>query len=153
MRILFYAPFKPQGHANPSGDLAIAASICGYLEQAGHEVRHAGGPRMRWIYWKPWAWPRVATALCRERRVFHRQPADLWLTYHTYYKAPDVLGPPLCRRMGIPYVIFQGIFSTKRRRRIRTLPGYLLNRMALLSARHLFTNRLECWQICRMVVC
>ena len=68
---------------------------------------------------------------------------DLWMTYHTYYKAPDMLGPCVCRRSGIPYVVFQGIYSTKRRRDFRTGPGFLLNRRALRYARHIFANRRE----------
>jgi glycosyltransferase involved in cell wall biosynthesis len=38
-------------------------------------------------------------------------------------------------------VIFQGIYSTKRRRDPRTWPGYALNRRALLAAAHVFTNK------------
>ena len=70
-----------------------------------------------------------------------RRPPDLWLTYHSYYKAPDVIGPAVSRRLRIPYVIFQGIFSTKRRRDIRTRPGFLLNRSALKAAAHVLTNK------------
>jgi len=69
--------------------------------------------------------------------------ADLWLTYHSYYKAPDLLGPSCCRRLGIPYVIFQGIYSTKRRKHWTTWAGFVLNRQALLTAHHVFTNRKE----------
>jgi len=69
--------------------------------------------------------------------------ADLWLTYHSYYKAPDLLGPYCCRRLGIPYVIFQGIYSTKRRKHWTTWAGFVLNRQALLAANHVFTNRKE----------
>jgi glycosyltransferase involved in cell wall biosynthesis len=98
---------------------------------------------MRWIYWRPWRWPAILREYRRAVREHRRRPADLWLTYHAYYKAPDLLGPAVCRRTGVPYVIFQGIFSTKRRRCIQTLPGYLLNRRSLTAARHLFTNRLE----------
>jgi glycosyltransferase involved in cell wall biosynthesis len=63
------------------------------------------------------------------------------LTYHTYYKAPDLLGPGICKRLGIPYLVFQGIYSTKRRRNPGTVAGFYLNRRALLAAEHLFTNR------------
>jgi glycosyltransferase involved in cell wall biosynthesis len=69
--------------------------------------------------------------------------ADLWLTYHSYYKAPDLLGPYCCRRLGLPYVIFQGIYSTKRRKHWTTWAGFVLNRQALLTAHHVFTNRKE----------
>lgn len=68
-------------------------------------------------------------------------PPDLWLTYHSYYKAPDLLGPLVCRVLGIRYVIFQGIYSTKRRRSPKTLPGFLLNRAALVRADHVITNK------------
>ena len=50
------------------------------------------------------------------------------------------------RAAGIPYVIFQGIFSTKRRRHPKTWPGFVLNRAALMSARHIFTNRHDDWK-------
>ncbi len=146
MRLMFYAPFKPPGHAHPSGDLTIAESLLGYLTGRGHQVCQAGGQRMRWIYWKPWAWPRVLRQYQRSVRRHRTAPADLWLTYHTYYKAPDLLGPAVCRRTGIPYAVFQGIYSTKRRRRIKTLPGYYLNRRALAAAGHVFSNRHEDWK-------
>jgi glycosyltransferase involved in cell wall biosynthesis len=38
-------------------------------------------------------------------------------------------------------VIFQGIYSTKRRKKLKTLPGFLLNRKVLQSADHVFTNK------------
>ena len=146
MRITFYAPFKPLGHGHPSGDLAIASSICSYLERRGHHVRRTGGLRMRWVYWRPWIWPMLLGEYRRAVREHLSRPAEVWLTYHTYYMAPDILGPAVCRRTGTPYVIFQGIFSTKRRRRIKTLPGYHLNLRALGTARHIFTNRREDWK-------
>lgn len=66
---------------------------------------------------------------------------DLWFTYHSYYKAPDLLGALAAKRMGIPYIIFQGIYSTKRRRAWKTRPGFYLNRHSLCAARHIFTNK------------
>ena len=66
---------------------------------------------------------------------------DLWFTYHTYYKAPDLLGPYATSKLTIPYVIFQGIYSTKRRRKLKTLPGFYLNRDVLRAARHVFINK------------
>lgn len=143
LRIFFYPPFKPLGHAHPSGDLVIATGLCDYLARRGHQVWTASSLRSRWIYWKPWLWPQ---ALREQRRAvggIARIRPDLWLTYHTYYKAPDLLGPAACNRTNLPYVIFQGIYSTKRKRDLRTLPGYVLNKMALCAARHVFTNRRE----------
>jgi glycosyltransferase involved in cell wall biosynthesis len=143
MRILFYPPFKPLDHADPSGDLTIASGLYHYLEARGHWMYRASPLRSRWIFWKPWMWPYIL----RERhRAIMQIPGiqpDLWLTYHTYYKAPDLLGPSVCHRTNLPYVVFQAMFSTKRRRNLRTLPGYLLNKKALCAARHIFINRKE----------
>ena len=141
MNICFYAPFKPLGHANPSGDLVTAAGIVDYLSQCGHQVFQASNLRCRWIYWKPWRWLQLILERQRVIRSFSSNKPDLWFTYHSYYKAPDLLGPVVSARLNIPYVIFQGIYSTKRRRKIKTLPGFLLNRQTLCAAQHVFTNK------------
>lgn len=143
MRIFFYAPFKPLGHPHPSGDLIIATGLFNYFVRRGHQVLPISSLRSRWIFWKPWVWPHVLREQRRAaRRIIQIRP-DLWFTYHTYYKSPDLLGPAVCREAKLPYTIFQGIYSTKRRRDIRTLPGYVLNRKALCASQHLFTNRRE----------
>jgi phosphatidylinositol alpha-1,6-mannosyltransferase len=143
MRIFFYAPFKPLGHPRPSGDLIIATGLHDYFARRGHQVWSVSFLRSRWIFWKPWVWPQVLWERRRAvRRIIQIRP-DLWLTYHTYYKAPDLLGPAVCQETELPYVVFQGIYSTKRKRDIRTLPGYILNKKALGASRHLFTNRRE----------
>jgi glycosyltransferase involved in cell wall biosynthesis len=50
-------------------------------------------------------------------------------------------GPRSAARTDLPYVIFQGVYATKYRRRLKTLPGFLLNRRALRCAHHIFTNK------------
>ena len=146
MRIAFYTPLKPLGHRHPSGDLVIATGLHDFLTSRGHAVWQAGPLRARWIYWKPWDWIRLLKHYGQARKKVLHARIDLWMTYHTYYKAPDLLGPPICRAAGIPYVIFQGIFSTKRRRHAKTWPGFMLNRVALNAARHVFTNRQVDWE-------
>ncbi|MGD8882829.1 MAG: glycosyltransferase family 4 protein [Desulfobacterales bacterium] len=145
MKILFYAPFKPLDHAHPSGDLVTATEIVDYLINKGHQVVAASSLRCRWIYWKPWLWPRLIVEKRRVVRRFLKNDFDLWFTYHTYYKAPDMLGPYASSRLAIPYVIFQGIYSTKRRRNLKTLPGFYLNRHVLRAARHVFINKTVDW--------
>jgi len=129
------------GHANPSGDLVTATGIFDYLLDDGHQILTASTLRCRWLYWKPWLWPR----LFRERKQVIRKlttnPVDLWFTYHSYYKAPDLLGPYVSKILRIPYVVFQGIYSTKRRRKFKTRPGFYLNKASLLAAEHVFTNK------------
>jgi len=143
MRIAFYAPLKPLDHPHPSGDLVIGTGLYHFLEGRGHRIGRVSRLRARWIYWKPWLWPQVVRNRDRSLKYCQTMAADLWLTYHSYYKAPDLLGPSCCRRLGIPYVIFQGIYSTKRRKHWTTWAGFVLNRQALLTAHHVFTNRKE----------
>ena len=141
MKICFYAPFKPMGHANPSGDLVTATGIYDYLLNGGHQVLTASTLRCRWIYWKPWLWPRFVWERKQVVRKFSANPVDLWFTYHSYYKAPDLLGPLASKKLNIPYVIFQGIYATKRRRKYKTWPGFYFNTATLLAADHVFTNK------------
>ena len=143
MKIFLYAPFKPLSHPNPSGDLIIGRGLRDFLAGRGHAFLTPSSLRCRWIYWKPLQWFSLFREMRRAQRLAQRFAPDLWMTYHAYYKAPDMLGPCVCRCSGIPYVVFQGIYSTKRRRDIRTGPGFLLNRRALRYARHIFANRRE----------
>ncbi|MBW2072041.1 MAG: glycosyltransferase family 4 protein [Deltaproteobacteria bacterium] len=143
LRIGFYAPFKPLSHPRPSGDLTIGTGLYHYLQQCGHSLGVMSRFRARWVYWRPWLWPRAMLALQRSCQRAREMQVDLWFSYHTYYKAPDIIGPFCCRRLQIPYLIFQGIYSTKRKKDWRTWPGFMLNRYALLAAAHVFTNRKE----------
>ncbi len=141
MRIAFYAPFKPLDHPTPSGDLMIGRGIYTFLKQQGHEVVTVSRLRSRWIYWKPFS---LLQARLEQRRIIRKlqtNPVDLWLTYHSYYKAPDILGPRVCSRTGTPYVIIQPSFGTRVSRSWKTRPGFRLNRKALLAADALITDR------------
>jgi glycosyltransferase involved in cell wall biosynthesis len=141
MRISFYTPFKPLDHANPSGDLMIARGLYGYLKNQGHKILIMSNFRSRWVFWKPWIWTWLIRDTRRIMRTITPNGVDLWFTYHSYYKAPDLLGSFISRRLKIPYVIFQGIYSTKRKRDWKTWPGFVLNRAALCAADHVFSNK------------
>ena len=142
MKIAYYMPFKPMGHQNPSGDLITGTEIFDHLQTRGHDINPISSLRLRWAYYRPTLLFRLFRERNRLRALYgNRQLPNLWLTYHSYYKAPDLLGPSLCHKWRIPYVIFQGIYSTKRKRRLKTLPGFLLNRRSLLAADHIFTNK------------
>lgn len=146
MKIAFYAPFKPLAHPNPSGDRIIAAGIYTFLENAGHTLETASDFRCRWIFRRPHLWPRLFAERRRVIRKIKGNPPDLWLTYHSYYKAPDMLGPGAARAGHIPYVIFQGIYSTKRKKQLSNRAGFHFNRNALLAADHIFTNKRIDWR-------
>ncbi len=141
MRIAYYMPFKPLGHPNPSGDLTIGSGIFMFMRRRGHRIRLASRLRLRWFYWKPLLWMRL---LFESAKVWNRMRIDrpdLWLTYHSYYKAPDVLGALCSFFSPLPYFIFQGVYATKRKRHWKTRPGFILNRWVLGRARSVFTNK------------
>ncbi|MGN6551359.1 MAG: glycosyltransferase family 4 protein [Pararhizobium sp.] len=109
--IAFYAPMKPPDHPIASGDREIARLIMRALEGAGYRVVLAS----RFISYQKRTSANRFTELKaagdeeaeRVARIFGAAPPgerpDLWLTYHPYCKAPDRLGPTVCRRLGIPY--------------------------------------------------
>lgn len=141
MRICFYAPFKPLGHPNPSGDLIIATGLYDFLISQGHQILIASELRSRWIYLKPWRYFSIIKERINTAKRIRNFSPDLWLSYHCYYKAPDLLGAALCKKFDIPYCIFQGIYSTKQRRNLKGKIGFYLNRHSLLQANQLFSNR------------
>ena len=141
MRIAFYAPFKPLNHPNPSGDLMIGQGIFSFLEQQGHQLKIVSTLRSRWIFLKPLQLLRVLIERQRVQVSLRKEPVDLWLTYHCYYKAPDILGSAVCHRLNLPYVIIQPSYGTRVSRNWKTRPGFYLNRKALLAADMLITDR------------
>jgi glycosyltransferase involved in cell wall biosynthesis len=141
MNIAYYMPFKPMDHSNPSGDLITGTELHNHLADRGHAITLASKLRCRWIYYRPLTLLRLLSEKSKIFRRYNATRPDLWLSYHSYYKAPDLLGATCSKKLGIPYVIFQGIYSTKRRKKLKTLPGFLLNRNVLQSADHIFTNK------------
>lgn len=141
MKIAYYMPFKPMGHHNPSGDLVTGTELYNHLSENGHDIKLASDLRCRWIYYRPLTFLRLLREKRRILKTWKSDSPDLWLSYHSYYKAPDILGPACSRQQEIPYAIFQGIYSTKRRKQLKTLPGFLLNKKSLLFADMVFTNK------------
>ena len=119
MRIAFYAPMKPVDHPVPSGDRRIARLFVDTLTAAGHEVQVASRFRSLDITGDSGRQARIAHIGQRiaERLVrrYKTQPhtsiPQLWFTYHLYHKAPDWIGPRVCRLLDIPYVIAEASFS------------------------------------------
>ncbi|TVQ97809.1 MAG: glycosyltransferase [Desulfovibrionales bacterium] len=140
MRILLNTPFKPLDHPRLSGDVTIARDLLDYLERRGHQVQTSPFVPCTWIFWKPWLWPRLVWTRQRAWHQARRFGAEIVLTYHSYYKAPDLIGPYLKNR-GLRYGLFSGAYAAKRARTCKTLPGYLLNRRALVAADHIFSNK------------
>jgi glycosyltransferase involved in cell wall biosynthesis len=115
MRIAFYAPLKAPTHPTPSGDRRVARLLMQALARAGHQVELASDFRS---YDGTGDAARQA-ALRDEGRALGRRLAesarpDLWFTYHSYYKAPDWVGPEASTALGIPYVIAEASHAAKR---------------------------------------
>lgn len=141
MRIAFFAPHKPIGHPHPSGDLIIGRTLHNFLESQGHKLLVASRFRLRHITTEPFKWPSLYFEFKKTLKQVKEFKPDLWLTYHSYYKSPDLLGPQISAKLGIPYIIYQGVFATKYRRNYKTWAGYIANKHALLHADHVFTNK------------
>src|SRR6476659_1047151 len=107
--VAFYAPMKPPGHPVPSGDRALARLFPKLLERGGFAPFLASQFRSHQpegddeaIFAVAPAAVDKALARCRSERP------ELWLTYHCYYKAPDLVGPAVSEALGIPYVVAEG---------------------------------------------
>ena len=119
MNVAFYAPMKPPGHPVPSGDRTMARALITALETGGHSVtlasdlqlRDGAGDRVRQD-------ALIAAATREAQRIIASPDAQTWaawLTYHNYYKAPDLIGPTVARALNIPYLQIE---STRARKRL-----------------------------------
>ncbi|KAA0588734.1 glycosyltransferase family 4 protein (plasmid) [Azospirillum oryzae] len=119
-RVAFYAPLKPVDHPIPSGDRQMARLILRALEATG-PVEVASGLRVYDGAGDPAAQASLsaaAAAECDRLLALYaaeptRRPA-LWLSYHVYYKAPDLIGPAVARALRIPYVVVEATRARKR---------------------------------------
>jgi glycosyltransferase involved in cell wall biosynthesis len=143
VRIAYYCPNKPLSHPHPSGDLVIARGIQKALRDRGHDCEEMVAFRAREFWARRGGWIEAVWGLLRAcARSFRFRP-HIWLTYHTYYKSPDVIGPWISRFLRIPYVLFQPMYATKRRKDRRTRMGFVLNQFSILAANHVFVNNIH----------
>ena len=140
MRVAFYCPNKPLSHPTPSGDLTIARDLRDSLLANDHECEEIVSFRSRRFWQSHSGWFQAFKALALAYRNAVRFRPGIWLTYHSYYKAPDCIGPLLSRLLDIPYVLFEPSYATKHRRDPAHRIGFHLNRFALRSCRQAFIN-------------
>ncbi len=116
-RVAFYAPMKSPDSPNPSGDREMARNLMTAIAAQGDTVELAS--RLR-VYDKTGdrGFQSVLQnkAQAEATRLIADLPSDtgLWVTYHNYYKAPDLLGPAVSRARGIPYVQLESTRATSR---------------------------------------
>lgn len=120
MPIAFYAPLKSPDHPVPSGDRQMARLLLRALEKAGFAPEPASDLR---AYLPDGdvgldALERAATDAAEKLTSAYRSGTqarpDLWFTYHSYYKSPDLLGPRICSACNIPYVTAEASHAGKR---------------------------------------
>lgn len=111
--VAFFAPLKPPTHPVPSGDREMARNLMGAIGQGlpNGQVRLVSDLRLHETVGDVGRQDdlmRAAQAECtRLVAELRANPVALWVTYHNYYKAPDLLGPRVCATLGIPYVIVE----------------------------------------------
>ena len=111
---------KPPDHKVPSGDRRMGRLLMAALTAAGHDVRLASRLRT----WDDAIRPgradrlrslgmRLADRLVRRWTSSPDRP-EIWFTYHLYHKAPDWLGPPVAKALGLPYIVAEASHAPKR---------------------------------------
>ncbi|KIN75996.1 glycosyltransferase family 4 protein [Sulfitobacter mediterraneus] len=119
MRLAFYAPMKPPDDPLPSGDRSIARGLVAALDHLGAEVTLASRFRSRDGRGNTEVQADLMAQATSEitRAVAQGKTAgwQAWLTYHNYYKAPDLIGPHVAAALGIPYLQIE---STRARKRL-----------------------------------
>ena len=119
MRIAFHAPLKAPDHPVPSGDRQMARLLLQALRAGGHAAEVVSTFRSFLPAPDPDRLRAVEADAAREaerlaRRFEGEGAPDLWFTYHSHYKAPDLLGPGLAARFGRPYVLAEASHAGKR---------------------------------------
>jgi glycosyltransferase involved in cell wall biosynthesis len=117
-RIAFYAPLKSPDHPKPSGDRTMAQGISSALADMPHkpkvdlvsrlQTRDPQGNHENQQRLIDLANAEISELLAKPRNW------DTWVTYHNYYKAPDLIGPTVARALNIPYVLIEASRAAKR---------------------------------------
>lgn len=116
-RIAFYAPLKSPDSPVPSGDREMARNLMRAIAAKGDQVDLVSRLRV----FDKIGDPDVQAALRADARTeadwliaeLHTE-TRLWVTYHNYYKAPDLIGPQVCKARGIPYVQLESTRAASR---------------------------------------
>ena len=115
-RIAFYAPLKAPTHATPSGDREFGRNLMQMMQTTGAEITLVSDLRLLDRRGDAAVQEQLTEAAQAEtaRLIRDMPPTDLWVTYHNYYKAPDLIGPAVCAARGIPYVQIESTRAKKR---------------------------------------
>jgi len=116
--IAFYAPLKPPSHPVPSGDREFARSLIAAINTDGVRVDLVSDLR---IFDRTGDFDlQTELRLQTDKEIARLIPelADsrpaLWVTYHNFYKAPDLIGPAVCAALNLPYIQIESTRATSR---------------------------------------
>ncbi len=122
MQIGFYAPLKSPDDPIPSGDRTIAMLMVDALTQGGHSPRIMSALRALDISGDPLRQENIRRQaeeeidrILKGFEAAQSEPIDLWFTYHLFHKAPDWIGPKVCARLGIPYVVAEASYAPRQK--------------------------------------
>ena len=117
-RIAFFAPMKAPDHETPSGDREMARNLMTALRATGAKVDLASDMRIYDGAGDPWQQSALMEAakpeIARLTEEFAQDAPSIWVSYHNYYKSPDLIGPPVCAALNIPYVQIETSRARKR---------------------------------------
>ncbi|MEM9470934.1 MAG: glycosyltransferase family 4 protein [Pseudomonadota bacterium] len=110
---------KPPDDPVPSGDRTMARQLTKALRLAGHQVELVS--RLKCRLREPGMLKSVAEDALREvdaitARWQRQGTPDLIMTYHVYYKSPDLIGAQLARQFDTPFVTVEASYAGKRDR-------------------------------------
>ncbi len=144
MKLAFYAPMKSPDHPVPSGDRRMGRLLWTALEQAGFTMALASSLRSfdgkgdtEFQRMKKAEGVEEAARLIEKWRSRPEEAPDGWFTYHLYHKAPDWIGPLVCRALDIPYFVAEASHAPKRAKGDWQM-GYGAAAEAISSARVVF---------------
>ena len=122
--LAFYTPLKHPFETEPSGDRELGQLLMTAFAGLGFTPHLASRLLTYRRAFDPADAARVerVAALTAARLVarYRRQPPAarprVWVTYQSYYRAPDLVGPAVATALAIPYVLIDTYLSRKSRR-------------------------------------
>lgn len=116
--VAFYAPLKPPTDPVPSGDRTIALNLMRVIGGPQSRVELVSNLRTREpngdVVAQSKLIAKAEAEIARLIPYLRDVGASMWVTYHNYYKAPDLIGPTVADALGIPYVLIEATRAKKR---------------------------------------
>lgn len=119
-QLAFYAPLKSPDHPVPSGDREIAQSIMTALSMNSLGLPVTLTSQLRCYDGRGDALAqqqiRAQAKAEVERLLDTAHDWQAWVTYHNYYKAPDLIGAAVSQQLKIPYLLIEASIAKSRLR-------------------------------------